>query len=109
MAAADPGDAGISEEKLVLERLRYLVAHEVGHTLGLMHDWAAMTFGWGSVMDICGQCPGGLPTGLRTRIRRHRSHDRLMIRWGYSADGSLAQLDAIVRTDTPMATCTLSR
>src|SRR6185436_19920446 len=44
------GDPAL-ERALVLARLRYLSAHEVGHTLGLMHNWAATTFGWGSVMD----------------------------------------------------------
>ncbi|HKC84048.1 MAG TPA: DUF5117 domain-containing protein, partial [bacterium] len=47
-AAADPA---LEEESLVLDRLAYLSAHEVGHTIGLMHNWAATTFGWGSVMD----------------------------------------------------------
>jgi hypothetical protein len=45
------GDPDIDEQSLVLERLAYLSAHEVGHTLGLLHNWAATTFGWGSVMD----------------------------------------------------------
>ena len=45
------GDPGVDEEALVLARLRYLSAHEVGHTLGLMHNFAGTTFGWGSVMD----------------------------------------------------------
>src|SRR6266404_3538083 len=48
LLAADPN---LEEAPLVLERLAYLSAHEVGHTIGLMHNWAATTFGWGSVMD----------------------------------------------------------
>ena len=47
LAEGDPKQ----ERAMVLARLRYLSAHEVGHTLGLMHNWAATTFGWGSVMD----------------------------------------------------------
>jgi hypothetical protein len=37
---------------MVLARLRQLAAHETGHTLGLMHNFAASTYGQGtSVMD----------------------------------------------------------
>ena len=37
---------------MVLARLRQLAAHETGHTLGLMHNFAASSFGQGtSVMD----------------------------------------------------------
>jgi len=43
----------VSEEmqKMALARLRQLSAHEVGHTIGLMHNFAASTFNRASVMD----------------------------------------------------------
>lgn len=38
-------------EKMALARLRQLAAHEVGHTLGFSHNFAASRMGNGSVMD----------------------------------------------------------
>jgi Met-zincin/Domain of unknown function (DUF5117) len=37
--------------QLALARIRQLAAHEVGHTLGLNHNFAASTYGRASVMD----------------------------------------------------------
>ncbi|MGB0895528.1 MAG: zinc-dependent metalloprotease, partial [Parashewanella sp.] len=37
--------------KMALARIRQLAAHEVGHTLGLAHNFAASTFNDSSVMD----------------------------------------------------------
>ena len=37
--------------ELALARIRQLSAHEVGHTLGLLHNFAASTYGRESVMD----------------------------------------------------------
>ncbi|MEP7039148.1 MAG: zinc-dependent metalloprotease, partial [Acidobacteriota bacterium] len=37
--------------KMSLARIRQLSAHEVGHTLGLAHNFAASTYGRASVMD----------------------------------------------------------
>ena len=57
-AAAGPGpehlgalDPNADVNELVLARIRQLSAHEVGHTLGLAHNFAASTYDRGSVMD----------------------------------------------------------
>lgn len=94
------GDPTLDEESLVLDRLAYLSAHEVGHTIGLMHNWAATTFGWGSVMDY-------LAPNVQVRDDKLDlsdaypkdigSYDRLAIQWGYTAEEDPAALDRIVR------------
>ncbi len=95
------GDAAeVDEKTLVLQRLAYLSAHEVGHTLGLMHNWAATTFGWGSVMDYLApniQLRGGRLDFSDAYPTDIGSYDRLMIRWGYTPDLDPAALDRIVR------------
>ncbi len=46
-----PADAAQLAEQMALARLRQLAAHEVGHTLGFAHNFAASRQGNGSVMD----------------------------------------------------------
>ena len=47
-----PGlDPSAEPAAMVLARIRQLSAHEVGHTLGLAHNFAASTYGRASVMD----------------------------------------------------------
>ncbi|HKV38039.1 MAG TPA: zinc-dependent metalloprotease, partial [Blastocatellia bacterium] len=48
LAALDPST---DPEQMALARVRQLSAHEVGHTLGLAHNFAASTYGRASVMD----------------------------------------------------------
>jgi hypothetical protein len=44
-------DARVSPTTMALARIRQLSAHEVGHTLGIAHNFAASTYDRGSVMD----------------------------------------------------------
>jgi hypothetical protein len=44
-------DSSTDAEAMSLSRIRQLAAHEVGHTLGLAHNFAASTYGRASVMD----------------------------------------------------------
>jgi hypothetical protein len=44
-------DPSVDAARMSLARIRQLSAHEVGHTLGLAHNFAASTYGRGSVMD----------------------------------------------------------
>ncbi len=44
-------DAKTDAEMLAYARIRQLSAHEIGHTLGFAHNFAASTYGRGSVMD----------------------------------------------------------
>jgi len=98
LLAGDDADPG--ERALVLQRLAYLSAHEVGHTLGLEHNWAATTFGWGSVMDYLApniQVRGGALDLSDAYPKDIGSYDRLAIQWGYTTEQDPKILDTIVR------------
>jgi len=52
LAPYEKGKPGASKaQEMALARLRQLAAHEVGHTLGLMHNYSASTVNRSSVMD----------------------------------------------------------
>jgi hypothetical protein len=106
-AALDNLDPQTPEERVMLQRLALLTCHEVGHVLGLDHNFVASTYGRGSVMDYFAP---------RVKIRADRtadlsdaymqgtgSYDRFAIEWGYSqgkpgSNGKeQARLDAIVK------------
>jgi hypothetical protein len=107
-AALDNLDPQTGEEPVMLNRLALLTCHEMGHVLGLEHNFVASTFGRGSVMDyfaprvrIRGDGTADLSDAYMQGVG---SYDRFAIEWGYSQgnpgsrpEQEHARLDAIVK------------
>ncbi len=93
----DNADPNLSEEQVMLNRLALLACHEVGHVLGLAHNFIASTFGRGSVMDYYAPRvkfrPDGSPDLSDAYMQGVGSYDKMAIQWGYS-QGSLPEVDA---------------
>jgi len=104
VAALLPPDTPAAALEAALARLRQLSAHEVGHTLGLGHNFAASTYGRGSVMDY----PAPLVAVVNGKLDLSNAYgvgtgeyDHWAIRYGYTqfADGvdESAALSALVQ------------
>src|SRR5437867_312115 len=74
-------------EQIVLARLRQLAAHEVGHTLGLQHNFAASTTNRASVMDYPAPLvklgADGLPDISDAYAKGIGAWDKVVIAYGY--------------------------
>jgi len=73
-------------EKMSLDRLRQLAAHEVGHTLGLAHNYIASTRDRASVMDYPHpwiDLKDGVPDLSSAYAKGIGEWDKVAIRWGY--------------------------
>src|ERR1035438_9470498 len=73
--------------QMSLARIRQLAAHEVGHTLGLMHNYSSSTVGRSSVMDYPAPLVAiddsdqiDLSNAYDTKIG---DWDKVSIDWGY--------------------------
>jgi hypothetical protein len=73
--------------KMSLERLEQLSAHEVGHTLGLMHNYAASTVDRSSVMDyphpVVQLNKNGEVDLTNAYDHKIGEWDKVAIKWGY--------------------------
>jgi hypothetical protein len=74
-------------EHMALARLRQLAAHEVGHTLGLAHNYAASTVNRSSVMDYpppyVKLVADGVPDLSEAYATGIGAWDKISITWGY--------------------------
>ncbi|MEO7984790.1 MAG: zinc-dependent metalloprotease, partial [Bacteroidota bacterium] len=86
-----PFETGIPADdkmlKMALARLRQLAAHEVGHTLGLQHNYIASTDNRGSVMDyphplVRLNAAGEIDLG-NAYDNKIGDWDKVAISWGY--------------------------
>jgi hypothetical protein len=108
-AALDNLDPKLNAEQVMLNRLALLTCHEVGHILGLAHNFVASTYDRGSVMDYFAPRvkirPDGSADLSDAYMQGVGSYDRFAIEWGYSQDppGATAEqqharLDSIARS-----------
>jgi len=107
-AGLDRLDPKLDEEKVMQARLALLTCHEMGHVLGLEHNFVASTYGRGSVMDYFAPRIAIRPDGTADLSDAYMqgvgSYDRFAIQWGYSQgqsaetlDQERARLDSIVK------------
>lgn len=106
LAPFDKADAAARSDEaqqMALARLRQLSAHEVGHTLGFNHNFAASRTGNGSVMDyphpLIELDASGAPRLARAYGVGVGDWDRFLVRHGYGNhdDAALAQLREQIR------------
>ena len=84
-----------------LARIRQLSAHEVGHTLGLGHNYYDSSKGWISVMDYPTALAELKADGTIDLSRAYHQNigewDKIAINWGYREFANRANDDALCR------------
>jgi len=97
-------DSKTDSNQMSLARIRQLSAHEVGHTLGLAHNFAASTYGRASVMDYPApmiEIKNGQLDFSNAYAVGIGSYDKFAIRYAYtqfaSAANETAELEKILR------------
>ncbi|HSE96973.1 MAG TPA: DUF5117 domain-containing protein, partial [Blastocatellia bacterium] len=97
-------DPSVDSAAMSIARIRQLSAHEVGHTLGLAHNFAASSYGRGSVMDYPAplvEIKAGRLDLSNAYSKGIGSYDKFAIKYAYShfAPGSneAAELERILQ------------
>lgn len=92
-------DVSAADTAFVLARVRQVSAHEVGHTLGLGHNYIASSYERGSVMDYP---PPRVTVNAKGDIDLSAAYDRgpgpydvWAIRWGYTPVPAASEADSL--------------
>ncbi len=89
--------------EMALARVRQLSAHEVGHTIGLPHNFMASSYGRESVMDYPApmiDIKDGKLDVSNAYVQRIGEYDKLSVRWLYGEfdkDKEQAELAAVIK------------
>jgi hypothetical protein len=87
-AALDGMDPQLSEQQAMADRVALLACHEMGHVLGLEHNFLASTYDRGSVMDYFAPRVSMRADGTADLSDAYMqgvgSYDKAAIHWGYS-------------------------
>jgi hypothetical protein len=88
--------------EMALARLRQLAAHEVGHTLGLLHNYSASTVNRSSVMDypppLVTLDADGTPEVSNAYATGIGAWDKVAIAWGYQSFAGIEEHAALNKT-----------
>ncbi|MBP6443668.1 MAG: zinc-dependent metalloprotease [Gemmatimonadales bacterium] len=97
-AAFFGADAAAADTAFVLARVRQVTAHEIGHTLGLAHNYIASTYDRGSVMDYPApriRMTNGRPDISAAYDVGPGEYDVWAIRWGYGIWPAAVEADSL--------------
>jgi hypothetical protein len=92
-------DAAAADTAFVLARVRQVSAHEVGHTLGLAHNYIASSYERGSVMDYPPPRVSLRPDGRINLSQAYAvgpgAYDVWAIHWGYGIFPTASEADSL--------------
>jgi hypothetical protein len=92
-------DAAAADTAFVLARVRQVTAHEIGHTLGIAHNYIASTYERGSVMDYPPPRVRLSPAGDIDISAAYDvgpgEYDVLSLRWGYGIFPPAVEQDSL--------------